>query len=229
MILLKQKSTYFYNIYAVQQDTQIFNDWVLFNTYFGSTYFGPHRSICRSVSLQAVCAGLVCGNMRTTRHVQPLRSNRWGPKHVELKYVLNKPQSLKTFCILLDCIYITGWYTVLTISGYIFLFTTQNHSRNNIFKTVKNFLTLKPKIKLRKVEDNFCPLHLHLRKSFTIEFCRNLTHHAVVSIQPQEPLLHYYVNGRELNCEWLVLMLTVWNSFHDLWNDILSFKGYYRE
>ena len=39
------------NIYAVQQDTQsVFNEWVLFSTYISSTYFGPHRSIIRSVS-----------------------------------------------------------------------------------------------------------------------------------------------------------------------------------
>ena len=51
-----------------------FNDWVLFITYVSSTYFGPHRSIIRSV-LQAVFADLVCGTtVRTTRHVQPLRS-----------------------------------------------------------------------------------------------------------------------------------------------------------
>ena len=62
------------NIYAVQQDnTKCFNECVLFITYVSSTCFGPHRSITRNV-LQAVFADLVCGNMRTTRHFQPLRS-----------------------------------------------------------------------------------------------------------------------------------------------------------
>ena len=32
--------------------------------------------------------------------------DRWGPKHVELTYVMNKLNYLKTLCILLDCIYI---------------------------------------------------------------------------------------------------------------------------
>ena len=36
------------------------------------------------------------------RHVPDLT----GPKHVELTYVMNKTHSLKTLCILLDCIYI---------------------------------------------------------------------------------------------------------------------------
>ena len=123
----------------------------LFITYVSLTYFGPHRSIIRSV-LQAVFAVLVCGNTRTTRHVQPLgicrkfflqlhngwtcwvvcilphtktantacktllMMDRWGLKHVQLTYVMNK-LTKKTLCILLDCIYITRWYTVPTISG----------------------------------------------------------------------------------------------------------------
>ena len=39
--------------------------------------FRPHRSIFRSVCLQAVFAGLVRGNTRTTGHVQPLFRNGW--------------------------------------------------------------------------------------------------------------------------------------------------------
>ena len=76
---------------------------------FSSTCSGPLRSIIRSV-LQAVFADMVCGNTRTTRHIQPLFLNirsvlqavladlvcgntacktllmmdRRGPKHVEL-------------------------------------------------------------------------------------------------------------------------------------------------
>ena len=157
------------NVYAVQQDTQYgLNDWVLFSTYVSSTCFGHHRSIFRSV-LQVVFADLVCGNTRTTRHVQPLhmlarhvsdltgpssgafykfylqiwyvvirvlldtssryfvhtksanttcktllKMGRWGPKHVELTYVMNKTQSLKNF------VYLVGlhiYYTVPTISS----------------------------------------------------------------------------------------------------------------
>ena len=49
----------------------------------------------------------------------------------------------------------------------IFLYTTQNHSRN-IFNRVKKVLTLKRKIKLWKLEENVSPLHLHLRKSLII-------------------------------------------------------------
>ena len=46
-----------------------------------------------------------------------LMMDRWGPKHVELTYVLNEINSLKiTLCILLDGIYIARWYTVPTIS-----------------------------------------------------------------------------------------------------------------
>ena len=99
----------------------------LFSTYVSSTCFGPHRSIIRSV-LQAVFADLVCGNTRTTRHVQPSLRNGWtcqvvrtvvphtkstntacktllmmdrrGPKHVELTYVMNKTQLLKHFVYL---------------------------------------------------------------------------------------------------------------------------------
>ena len=57
------------NIYAGQDTTRFFYDWVLFIIYVSSTCFGPHRSIFRSVCLQAVFADLVCGNTRTTRHV----------------------------------------------------------------------------------------------------------------------------------------------------------------
>ena len=32
--------------------------------------------------------------------------DRWGPKHVELTYVMNKLSHRKTLCILLDYIYI---------------------------------------------------------------------------------------------------------------------------
>jgi len=45
---------------------------------------------------------------------------------------------------------------------------TQSHSRNSIFNTVKDALTLKRKIKLRKLEENFSPLHLNLRTSLAI-------------------------------------------------------------
>ena len=106
--------------------------WVsLFSTYVSSTCFGPHRSIIRSV-LEAVFANLVCGTtVRTARHVQPLRldvssstrittyqiceyslyktllmMDQWGPKHVELTYVMNKLTHYNTLCILLECIYI---------------------------------------------------------------------------------------------------------------------------
>jgi len=58
--------------------------------------------------------------------------------------------------------------------SHIFLVTTLSHLRNNIINTVKNTLTLKPKIKLPKAEENFSPLYLHLRKSLAIEYCRNL-------------------------------------------------------
>ena len=47
----------------------------LFNS---STYFGPHRSIFRSVLCKLHSQTLVCGTtVRTTRHVQPLQSNDW--------------------------------------------------------------------------------------------------------------------------------------------------------
>ena len=48
-----------------------------------------------------------------------LMMDRWGPKHVELTYVMNKLTHWNTLCILLDCIYITRWYTVPTVSGWI--------------------------------------------------------------------------------------------------------------
>ena len=37
--------------------------------------------------LQAVCTDLVCGNTRTTRHVQPLRSNGWTCRVVRVYFV----------------------------------------------------------------------------------------------------------------------------------------------
>ena len=45
-----------------------------------------------------------------------LMMGRWGPKHVELTYVMNKLTHWNPLCILLDCIYITRWNTVPTIS-----------------------------------------------------------------------------------------------------------------
>ena len=93
------------------RNTKCFNEWVLFSTYVSSTYFGPHRSIIRSVLYTLYSQTLVCGNTRTIRHVQPLQScrtcrvvrvlphtkvckysfyktllmvDRWGPKHVQL-------------------------------------------------------------------------------------------------------------------------------------------------
>ena len=88
---------------------EVFYDWVLFIIYISSTCFGPHRSIFRSVLLQAVCADFVCGNTcRVVRTVVThtksahtacnktiLKMDQWGPKHVELTYVMNKTQSLK--------------------------------------------------------------------------------------------------------------------------------------
>ena len=44
--------------------------------------------------------------------------DRWGPKHVELTYVMNKLIK-NTLCVLLDCICITRWYTVPTMSRKI--------------------------------------------------------------------------------------------------------------
>ena len=41
---------------------------------FSSTCFGPHRYIIRSVLYKLYSQALVCGNTRTTRHVQPLQS-----------------------------------------------------------------------------------------------------------------------------------------------------------
>ena len=53
--------------------------WVsLFSTYVSSTCFGPHRSIIRSVFYKLYSQALVCGNKRSTRHVQPLQlCNGW--------------------------------------------------------------------------------------------------------------------------------------------------------
>ena len=42
-----------------------------------STCFGPHWSIIRSVLYKLYSQTLVCGNTRTTRHVQPLLCNSW--------------------------------------------------------------------------------------------------------------------------------------------------------
>ena len=53
------------NIYVVQQDTHIL--WL--SLFGGSTCFGPQWSILRSV-YKLYVANLVCGNPRTTRHVQ---------------------------------------------------------------------------------------------------------------------------------------------------------------
>ena len=46
--------------------TKCFNEWVLFSTYVGSTCFGPHRSIIRSVLHKLYSQTLVCGNTRST-------------------------------------------------------------------------------------------------------------------------------------------------------------------
>ena len=42
--------------------------------FVSSTCFGPHRSIIRSVLHKLYSQTLVCGNTRTTRHVQQLQS-----------------------------------------------------------------------------------------------------------------------------------------------------------
>ena len=46
-----------------------------------------------------------------------LITKQWGPKHVELTQVLDKLTQWNTLCILLDCIYITRWCTVPTVSN----------------------------------------------------------------------------------------------------------------
>ena len=56
--------------------------------------------------------------------------DRWGPKHVELTYVMNKTYSLKTLCILLDCIYIkSGMFidksTAAQLISFLTLFRTR--------------------------------------------------------------------------------------------------------
>ena len=106
--------------------------WVsLFSTYVSSTCFGPHRSIVRSVLYKLysqICYvvllfvlldtssrnGWTCRVVRVLPHTKVceyslyktvLMMDRWGPKHVELTYVLNKLTHWNTFCILLDCIY----------------------------------------------------------------------------------------------------------------------------
>ena len=44
--------------------------------FVSSTCFGSHRSIIRSVLYKLYSQTLVCGNTRTTRHVQSLQSDR---------------------------------------------------------------------------------------------------------------------------------------------------------
>ena len=62
----------------------------LFSTNVSSTCFGPHQSIFRSVFYKLYVQTLVCGNTRTTRHIQPLRSNDWMCLHIQL--VKNAPE-----------------------------------------------------------------------------------------------------------------------------------------
>ena len=62
--------------------TKCFNEWVLFSTYVKLNMFRTSSVHHQERFLQAVFADLVCGNMCTTQHIQPLWS--WGPKHVEL-------------------------------------------------------------------------------------------------------------------------------------------------
>jgi hypothetical protein len=65
-----------HNIYAVPtRYTKFFNELVYSARFVSSTCFGPHRSIFRSVLYKLYSQTLVCGNTRTTRHVQLLRSN----------------------------------------------------------------------------------------------------------------------------------------------------------
>ena len=112
----------------------------LFITYVSSTCFEPHRSIFRSGLYKLYSQIWLCGNTRTTRHVQPLLCNgwtcrvvltvvphiksantacktllmmdRWGSKHVEL----NKTHSLKHFVYVVGlhiyCKMIHGPYNV---------------------------------------------------------------------------------------------------------------------
>ena len=60
-------------VYAIQQDTQSF----VMIEFYSSHMFDMFRTSSvhhQERFVQAVCADLVCGNTRTTRHVQPLRS-----------------------------------------------------------------------------------------------------------------------------------------------------------
>ena len=78
-------------MYAVQQDTQsvLMSEFIqhlcLLDMFRAPLVHHQERF------LQAVFADLVCGNTRTTRYVQPLRSNGWTCRVVR---------------VLLDCIYI---------------------------------------------------------------------------------------------------------------------------
>ena len=93
----------FCNIYVVQQDTQCgLNDWVysprVLARHVSDLIVLPHTKVCEYSLYKTL-----------------LMMDRWGPKHV-LTYVMNKLIIKTTLCILLDCIYVTRWYTVPTMS-----------------------------------------------------------------------------------------------------------------
>ena len=68
-----------YHLVVYKQSYKIHNVVLMSKFYsalqFSSTCFGPHRSIIRSVLYRLYSQTLVCGNTRTTRHVQPLQSD----------------------------------------------------------------------------------------------------------------------------------------------------------
>ena len=65
------------NIYAVQQDTQSVSMSEFIQHLCQLDMFRTSPVHHQERFLQAVFADLVCGNTRTTQHVQPLRSNGW--------------------------------------------------------------------------------------------------------------------------------------------------------
>ena len=80
----------FCNIYAVQQDTQS----VLMSEFIHHVCQLDMFRTSSGAFLQAVFTHLVCGNKRTTRHVQPLRSCRKNIKYFRNLFIYSSVEKV---------------------------------------------------------------------------------------------------------------------------------------
>ena len=121
------------NIDVVQQDTQSGIYWASLIQHFLQLCNGWTCRVVRVVPHTKVCEYSLYKTL--------LMMDRWGPKHVELTYVMNKNSLIKNHIVYLVGLHIyTRWYTVPTISSdtsssetYRTVFIAQSNSKLGIW------------------------------------------------------------------------------------------------